>query len=179
MVRTGWVAGLVLTVGCGGAAPPASVADSATVAEASSDQDTALTAADAATETANLDSADAGTEIQVARKVVTGTTKVTKPSTSASFTLTLVGPMTLHVAEDGHYDLTIEAGGPVKFLAPKVAFQQHQLGTKGLQTPKIADGAAVLTYKVTGVVPAAAGKWKLAIDVKDADGAVFDIDVAP
>lgn len=170
-----FVAGL--NAACSDAAPSSSAADNSAAANAGSGTDAAVAATDAPIDTSTGEDAEVAAEVQVSYKVVTGATKVTKPTTSASYTLTLVGPMALKLGEDGHYDLTIEAGGPVKFLSPKATFTQAQLGTKGLLSPAITSGAAALAYKVTGVVPAAAGKWKLVIDVKDGDSAEFDIEV--
>lgn len=126
-------------------------------------------------ETSDQDGDTNAAEISVQRKIVTGATKVTKISTSTSYTLTLTGPMTLGVGENGHFDLVIDATGPVKGISPKITFALTQLGTKGLHTPLLVDGAVALTYKLTGIVPAALGKWRLTIDVKDQDGADFDI----
>ncbi len=179
--KRAWVALLVgaSRTACGDAAPAGNIADTAVVADAGTGQDGTVADTDGGVDASNPEVPDAAADVAVSYKVVTGTGKVTKPSTSASYSLTLVGPMSLHVAEDGHFNLAVEAGGPVKFLSPKASFQQTQVGTKGLVAPKLTDGATALSYKITGVVPGATGKWKLSIEVKDGDGAEFEIDVVP
>lgn len=165
-------AALALTACAHSSAPPAT----GPAADAKSSDTGADSASSATGDSAGDEQA---TEVAIARKVVTATTKQTKTTPSGSFTLTITGPFELHVGEDGHYELQIDTTGPVKGLAPKVTFAHAQLGTKSLQTPMLADGAAALTYKLSGIVPATAGPWHLRVDVKDQDGADFDVTALP